>query len=106
MCPLLPAGQWAAREWQRQNGTASESDRRKEYAESLWGQVVRGEVAEPEVSRRSRELQDAILVRRRESAPVFDWVYRRLRRKHEEQMNVGAEKMADEIGHAHGTTAK
>ena len=106
MAPLLPAGQWATREWQRQSETASESECRKEYAESLWGQIVRGEVAEPDVSRRSRELQDAILVRRRESAPVFNWVYRRLRRKHEEQMNVGAESMVAEIGHGNGTAAK
>jgi hypothetical protein len=106
MAPLLPAALWAAREWRRQSETALESDRRKEYSESLWDQVVRGEVAEPEVSRRSRQLQDSILVRRRESAPVFDWVYRCLRRKHEEQMNVGAERMVDEIGHGNGTPAK
>jgi hypothetical protein len=106
MAPLLPAVLWAAREWRRQSETAMESDRRKEYSELLWGQVVRGEVAEQEVSRRSRELQDAILVRRREGAPVFDWVYRCLRRKQEEQMNVGAEKMVDEIVHGKGREEK
>jgi len=106
MAPLLPAALWAAREWRRQSETASESDRRKEYCESLWGQVVRGELAEPEVSRRSRELQDAILVRRQQGPPVFDWVYRCLRRKQEEQMNVGAERMVDEIGQGNSTGAK
>lgn len=99
MAPLLPAGLWAAREWRRQSETALESDRQKEDSESLWGQVVRGEVAEPEVSRRSRELQDAILVRRRGNAPVFDWVYRRLRSKQEDQMNVAAEVMVNQIRH-------
>jgi hypothetical protein len=106
MAPLLPAALWAVREWHRQNDTSSESDRRKEYCESLWTQVVRGEVADTEASRRSRELQDAILVRRRESAPVFDWVYRCLRRKHEEQMNVGAEKMVDELSRGNDARAK
>jgi SMODS-associating 4TM effector domain len=106
MAPLLPAALWATREWQRQRETAVESDRRKEYSESLWDQVVRAEVAEPEVSTRSRQLQDSILVLRRESALVFDWVYRCLRGKHEEQMNVGAERMVHEIGHGNGTAAK
>lgn len=105
MAPLLPAALWAAREWRRQSETAVESDRQKEDSESLWGRCVRGEVAEPEVSRRSRELQDAILVRRRGNAPVFDWVYRRLRRKQEDQMNVAAEAMVNEVQHSDGTVA-
>jgi len=105
MAPLLPAALWAARERRRQSETALESDLRKEYSESLWGQVVRGEVAEPEASRRSRELQDAILVRRREGAPVFNWVYRCLRRKQEEQMKVGADKMVDEILRGEGAVS-
>jgi hypothetical protein len=106
MAPLLPAALWAAREWRRQIETGLESDRQKEDSESLWGQVVRGEVAEPEASRRSRELQDAILVRRRGNAPVFDWVYRRLRTKQEDQMNVAADAMLNEIGHSNATTAQ
>jgi hypothetical protein len=102
MTPLLPAALWAAREFRRQIESAAESDRLKEYGESLWEQVVAGEVAESDVDKRSRELQDAILVRRRESAPVLNWVYKSLRRKHEEQMNVGAQKMVDQISHRTG----
>ncbi len=97
VAPLLPAVLWAGREYQRQKDTALRSDRLKAYGESLWEQVVRNEVDESEVSKRSRELQDAILIRRQESAPVFDWIYKLLRSKHEEQMNVGAQKMVDEI---------
>ena len=95
--PLLPALLWAAREYQRQKDTALRSDRLKAYGESLWEQIVNNEVAESELSKRSRELQDAILIRRQESAPVFDWIYKLLRSKHEEQMNIGAQKMVDEI---------
>ena len=98
VAPLLPAVLWAGREYRRQKETAIRSDRLKAYGESLWDQIVGGEVDESEVSKRSRELQDAILIRRRESVPVFDWIYRLLRSKHEEQMNVGAQKMVDEIG--------
>jgi hypothetical protein len=103
MTPLLPAALWAAREFRRHIESATESDRLKEYGESLWEQVVAGEVAEPEVVKRSRELQDAILVRRRESAPVLNWVYKSLRSKHEDQMNVGAQKMVDQINNRPGS---
>ena len=106
MAPLLPAALWAVREWHRQNDTSVESDRRKEYCESLWTRVVQGELLEPEASKRSRELQDAILVRRRECAPVFDWVYRRLRRAQEEQMNVGAERMVAELSRGNAAPIK
>jgi len=105
MAPLLPAALWAGREWRRQSETALESDHQKEETESLWNQVVGGEVAELEVSRRSRELQDAILVRRRGNAPVFDWVYRRLRSKQEDQMNVAAEVMVNQISRSNETAA-
>ena len=98
VAPLLPAVLWAGREYRRQKDTALRSDRLKAYGESLWEQIVKDEVDESEVSRRSRELQDAILIRRQQSAPVFDWIYKRLRSKHEEQMNVGAQNMVDEIG--------
>jgi hypothetical protein len=99
VAPLLPAALWAAREYKRQQDTARRSDRLKEYGESLWEQIIKSEVDESEVSKRSRELQDAILIRRQESAPVFDWIYNLLRSKHEEQMNVGAQKMVDQVSH-------
>ena len=99
MTPLLPAALWAAREFKRQSESATESDRLKEYIESLWERVVAGKVTEAEVVRHSRELQDAILVRRRQGAPVFEWIYKFLRSKHEEQMNVGARTMVDQITH-------
>jgi len=97
LAPLLPAILWAAREYKRQKDTALRSDRLKAYGESLWAQIVKNEVPELDVSKRSRELQDAILIRRQESAPVFDWIYKLLRSKQEEQMNIGAQKMVDEI---------
>jgi len=97
VAPLLPAILWAGREYRRQKDTALRSDRLRGYGESLWEQLTKNEMDESEVSKRSRELQDAILIRRQESAPVFDWIYKLLRSKHEEQMNIGAQKMVDEI---------
>ena len=59
--------------------------------------MLQSGVSEAEIESSARPLQDAILVSRRERATVFDWIYRRLREKQEDQMNVGAEKMIQEI---------
>ena len=98
VAPLLPAMLWAMREVRRQHAAASALDRLKDYGTSLWGRVIENAVSEVEVNRLSRELQDAIFYRRRENPFVFDWIYRRLRKRYEEQMNVGAEKMVSELG--------
>ena len=94
--PLSPALLWGIREARRHKEAASALDLLKDFGEGLWKTVVQGAVAEPEASRSSRELQNAILSRRRENPFVFDWVYRRLRREYEEQMNIGAEAMVSQ----------
>ena len=91
--PLSPAFLWGIREIRRQREAATDLDRLKGCGESLWKGVVRGEVTEPTAEGRSRELQNAILLRRRSNPFVFNWIYRHLRRDYEEQMNVGAEDM-------------
>ena len=95
--PLFPAVMWAIRECKRQKDAAAELDRLRGYTEQLWDRVSNNTISEEELTQCSRNLQDAILVGRRERAVVFDWIYRRLRRQHEEQMNVGADDMAAEL---------
>lgn len=97
LAPLTPALMWAGRECKRQTDAASNLDRLRETTEQIWNQMLKGTLAEPELTQRSRTLQDAILVGRRERATVFDWVYGRLRKRQEEQMNVGAEEMINQI---------
>jgi hypothetical protein len=97
LAPLTPALMWAGRECKRQTEGASNLDRLRETTEQIWSQMLKGSLSETELTLRSRTLQDAILVGRRERATVFDWVYGRLRKKHEKQMNVGAEEMINQI---------
>ena len=58
---------------------------------------------EPEATSRARELQNAILLRRRTNPFVFDQTYRRSRRDHEEQTEVGALDMVDRVSTASGS---
>lgn len=97
LAPLFPALMWAGREYKRQTDGAAELDRLRDTAEQLWNHMLQSGVSEAEIESSARPLQDAILVGRRERATVFDWIYRRLRKKQEDQMNVGAEKMIQEI---------
>jgi hypothetical protein len=97
VAPLFPALMWAGREYKRQTDGAAELDRLRDTAERLWNHMLKSGVSEAEIESSARPLQDAILVGRRERATVFDWIYRRLRKKQEDQMNVGAEKMIQGI---------
>ncbi len=95
--PLAPTLLWGIREVRHHGKAAADLDRLKDFGENLWKGVVQGEVTEPEATRRSRELQNAILLRRRANPFVFEWIYRLLRRGYQEQMNVGAEAMVAQI---------
>jgi hypothetical protein len=97
IAPLSPAVQWGIREVYRQRDAAASLDRLKDHGRQLLDRLVAGTLTEGEASSLSRQLQDAILVRRRENPFVFDWIYRLLRKQYEEQMNVGAQAMVDEI---------
>ena len=88
---------WGLREMHAQEEAATALDRLKHFGGNLLEGVVQGGVMEPEATSRSREVQNAILLHRRTSPVVFDWIYRRLRRDHEEQMNVGAEAMVAQV---------
>jgi hypothetical protein len=100
VAPLSPTILWALREVQRQRDTALASDRLRDHCRSLWGRLLAHQVTATEATALSRELQDAIFYRRKESSFVFDWVYRRLRDSYEEQMNATADQMVQELSTA------
>ncbi len=93
--PLAPAfllGIWQFRE---QMEAASRLDKLKEHSERLWDDTLSG-LSVAEASAKARVLQDEIFENRRKSPLVFDWIYKRLQRDYELQMNHGvAELVAD-----------
>lgn len=95
--PLLPTLLWGFLEARRQKEAATALDRLKHLTDGFWQEIAQGQVTEPEATHRSRELQNAIWLHRRTKPFVFDWIYRKLRRDYEEQMNVGAEDMVDQV---------
>ena len=100
--PLSPAFPWGMREARRQGAAALALSRFRELGENLWADIVKGSISEAEATIRSRQLQDAMILLRRQTNPlVFDWIYRCLRRGYEAQMNFGADDIGGEhTGHA------
>lgn len=96
IAPLMPAFTLGLRDFKEHKEAAAKLDRLKEHVERLWDKAVKGRAAPDELAEGSRELQDEIYDNRRRSPLIFDWLYKRLRRDDEEQMNVGAGVLVDE----------
>ena len=60
-------------------------------------EVINGRFTSQDLERESYGLQTQIYDNRRRSPLFFDWLYSRLRRKNEEQMNRGAESLVQDL---------
>jgi predicted pore-forming effector associated with SMODS systems len=96
VAPLAPAYIFGVRESLRHLESARTSDRLKEHTQDLWARALDKIVSREDVTHESRELQAEIYDRRRTGTLIFDWIYKRLRRGYEEQMNKGAEELVEE----------
>lgn len=93
--PLAPAVLLGVRQFRDQVEAASRLDKLKEHAERLWHDALAGK-PDTEVSAMSRALQDEILENRRKSPLVFDYIYKKLQRDYELQMNHGVTELVTE----------
>jgi len=76
--------------------SAKTLDRLKSQAEDIWRKVITKELSPTQLEYESRELQDEIYNHRQSCPLIFNWIYKMLRRQHEEQMNKGAHELVDE----------
>ncbi|MBE8968952.1 hypothetical protein IQ277_22825 [Nostocales cyanobacterium LEGE 12452] len=97
LTPLIPTFVLGLRQYIDNNEAATRLDRLRENSESIWQQVVNGRIAPQELERESYNLQNKIYDNRRLSPLIFDWIYYRLQRKNEEEMNRGAEALIQEL---------
>ena len=97
LAPLLPAFVWSIRQYSEQREYATVSDRLKQYSEDLWERALATNIPSDELDAQSRELQDEIYDRRCRGPLIFDWIYSLLRREYEEQANVGASAMIEQL---------
>ena len=90
MTPATPVLAWAVREYYSQRDTAELLEDLIKEARELWANARSGKCDRAEYRRKSREFQNAIYMRRANSALVLPFLYRLKRARLEEEMNVGA----------------
>ncbi|NEO79110.1 S-4TM family putative pore-forming effector [Moorena sp. SIO4G3] len=95
--PLLPVLKLGITQYLNNIEAASRLDRLKECAEELWEQTINQRLTPQELTQKSWYLQTKIYDNRRQNPLIFDWIYNRLRRKNEEQMNRVAKDLIDEV---------
>lgn len=95
--PLIPAFVFGLRQYTEHNEAATRLDRLRENAEVIVQEVISGRYTLQDLERESYSLQTQIYDNRRRSPLILDWVYSRLKKKDEEQMNKGAESLVKEL---------
>ncbi|MBU9579630.1 hypothetical protein KTE26_14445 [Ralstonia mannitolilytica] len=94
--PFTPVMTWALREHRRQVDTANALQNLQSEVKKLWTKVL--SAASPhDLAIGSRELQDAIYQHRASAPLVFDWVYRRMRSRNEQEAHHAAEELVKEV---------
>ena len=91
--PLAPAVLWILREILAQRDAIQADQRGLATVEALWNQALEGRLNDVESLNQSLLVQDALFDNRSRSPLVFDWVYRLLRDRKEQQMKFKAEEL-------------
>lgn len=94
--PMMPAWMLVARQRKENKESAAAINRLKEHTEKVWKKAIVGNMSADELARESRELQNEIFDRRRRSPLIFDGVYNRLQKAHEQQMSKSTAQMIED----------
>lgn len=96
LAPLIPVVVLGIRQYIEHTEAATRLDRLKERSVELWNQAIRGKLTPQEVTEESYKLQNEIYDNRRRNPLILNWIYSRLQREQEIQMNRGAEELVEE----------
>jgi hypothetical protein len=93
--PFTPVLAWALRENRKQLDTAASLERLQIEFQRVWMEAMAGADRE-QLEVRSRQLQDAIYQHRASAPLVFDWIYRCMRAKNEDEAHHAAQALVAE----------
>ncbi|HEY0958263.1 MAG TPA: S-4TM family putative pore-forming effector [Novosphingobium sp.] len=96
LAPATPLLSWAGREFYRQRDTAEQLEDLTKKARGFWKRALEGACDEDRCLKESRELQDAIYLRRSTSPLIIPFLYRIKRLGLEDQMNEAANNFLEE----------
>jgi hypothetical protein len=96
LAPATPLLSWAGREYFRQRDTAEQLEELMKKARGLWQEALDGACDEDACREVSRELQNAIYLRRATSPLVMPYLYKIKRLRLEDEMNDAANNFLEE----------
>ena len=94
---ILPAITWGLREWRAQSRQAEIRERLSRNVDTLWSELLQGQIEPKRIIRRSRRIQDQLFAQRRDGPEVLDWVYRWFRPRDEAHMADLAAELVSEF---------
>lgn len=102
LLPLAPMIVTGIRQYREHTQAAERCDKLKEHANAIWALALTGASAS-KLKRECRALQDEIYEGRKRNSPIFDWIFRLVRNRYEDQMSFGASQLvaeaADKLQH-------
>ncbi len=98
--PLQPALIYAAREIHGQHDACDRLDRLTNKAIGLWDDVLSNKLSNNALKEKAQAMQAAIFEHRQLSPLIFDWIYRILRRKEQNDMVKSTEYLIAELRQA------
>lgn len=94
--PLLPSVLLGARQYSKHRKASLLLDRLKVEVNNYWEKGLSGKLTLGELDVLSRNLQNEIYENRSKNPLIFDWIFKLLRRNHEDEMNKGADVLVKE----------
>lgn len=95
--PLAPAALWVLREIIAQRDAIKADERGLAVVDALWKRAVNESLPEKELQQESLLIQEALFDNRSRSPAVFNWIYRLLRQRREDEMQHKAGELVAEV---------
>jgi hypothetical protein len=93
VAPLAPFVLWAIKEARHQRNTAKQGEKLLKYANQIWAEACKHQEDESSLQFKSRELQDEIFSRRKDSPINPRWLYFFKRNEYQKQMVEGGQEL-------------
>lgn len=98
--PLQPALLYAAREIHGQRDSCERLERLINKAVVIWDDILNNRLSKSALKEKAQEMQSALLEHRQTCPLIFDWIYRMLRRKNQDEMTKSNEYLVSEFRNA------
>ena len=97
LLPLMPGIVWGLRQYRSHEAAVNRQTRLKTYIMELWNKIKNDNLSEERLRVEARNIQNEIFDNRNSYPLVFDWFYKQMRGDQEDEMNVGTQKLVEDL---------